>query len=88
MTNKNYILARVGGDEFLGIFYDENEDFILNKIESSLRDINNKIKMDNHHISCSFSFGISTYGKDGTTFKELFKMADDRMYLLKKYRIN
>lgn len=88
MTNKNDILARVGGDEFLGIFYDENEDSILNKIENSLRDIDNKIKIDNHHISCSFSFGISTFGKDGNTFKELFKIADDRMYLLKKYRIN
>ena len=88
ITNKNDILARVGGDEFLGIFYAENESYLLNKIENSLKNINNKIEINSHQVPCSFSFGISTFGKDGDTFKDLFKIADDRMYLLKKYRIN
>lgn len=88
IVGKKDTLARVGGDEFLGIFYEESEESLYNKINNVLVNINNNINYGNNDIMCSFSFGISTFGKDGYTFKKLFKVADDKMYMLKRYRKN
>ena len=88
IVDKKDTLARVGGDEFLGIFYEESEESLYNKINNVLININNNINFGNIDILCSFSFGISTFGKDGYTFKKLFKVADDKMYMLKRYRKN
>lgn len=88
ITNKKDCLARVGGDEFLGIYYEKDENSLINKVHNSLNNINNMMEVDFNHIACSFSYGVSTFGKDGYTFKKLFKVADDKMYMTKKYKIN
>lgn len=88
MAVKSDILARIGGDEFLGIFFDNDVYTLYNKIKDTLRNVNKPIKINNQIISCSFSFGMSTFGEDGYEFKELYKKADERMYLIKNHREN
>lgn len=84
ITAENDILARIGGDEFLGLFHDTDMKILFNRIKISLLNMS-KIKK-NHHISYSFSFGMSCFGSDGQEFKELFKKADERMYSIKNHR--
>lgn len=88
LISENDILARIGGDEFLGIFHDKDVDILFNRIKNSLININKTTEINNQNISCSFSFGMSNFGEDGHEFKELFKKADERMYSIKNHREN
>jgi len=81
------ILARFGGDEYIGILYETNP-HELSKKYSELNQylINQKIKIDLTLISCSFSFGIAQYPHDGTNLDDLVKIADFEMYKNKRSR--
>ncbi len=79
ITGKHDCLARIGGDEFLGIFYEESKESLRSKIENALNTVKSEIDRLNE-VECSFSFGISTFGEDGQSFDELFKIADYKMY--------
>jgi diguanylate cyclase (GGDEF)-like protein len=79
LAGEKDVLARIGGDEFLGIFHDKDMDTLFNRIKNSI------INMSS---SYSFSFGMSSFGEDGLEFKELFKKADERMYSIKNHREN
>lgn len=77
-------IARYGGDEFVGIFYHTDHA----KLDKKFRKLLCKLKkqpliVEGENISCSFSFGIADFPKDGETMNELIKAADDRMYLFK-----
>ncbi|WP_392486525.1 diguanylate cyclase [Haloimpatiens sp. FM7315] len=79
------IIARFGGDEFIGVFYNTS----LDKLTSNFDDLNlyfneNPIIFDKQKYVCSFSYGIASYNEDGNDFTDLVKIADDRMYKLKK----
>lgn len=88
LAGENDVLARIGGDEFLGLFFDEDIDSLFSKIKNSLIKISNNSDTDNQGISYSFSFGMSSFGEDGQEFKELFKKADERMYSIKSHKEN
>ena len=61
-------------------------DTYFEKIKKVLININQGTEINNQNISCSFSFGISAFGEEGYEFKDLFKKADERMYLIKKHK--
>lgn len=87
-TRRSDVIARFGGDEFVGLFY--NADF--SSIKSKLVEIqnyvkDNPIKYNDAVIKCSFSFGIATYPLDGNTITELLEEADHAMYLNKKEKL-
>lgn len=86
LVGENDVLARIGGDEFLGIFHEKDIDILFNKVKNALINVNQNTEINNVNISCSFSFGISTFGEDGQEFRELFKKADERMYIIKNHR--
>lgn len=74
------IVGRVGGDEFC--VYMQNiptVDFVLMKCQQLTRNINELSKQ----FLISISIGIATY-KEQITYEELFKQADDALYLAKK----
>ena len=79
------ILARFGGDEFIGILFESNSEELKNKyfkLNSYLKD--QSLHVDDLSISCSFSFGIAQYPKDGKTLDDLVKIADFEMYKNKR----
>ncbi len=81
LIRKSDMLARYGGDEFVGIFFNCSQDKLRKRIDGHLKHLNeNPISYRNKPIICSYSYGIALFGDEGSTLSELFKIADDRMY--------
>ncbi len=40
--------------------------------------------INNQEIKCTFSYGIASFPEDGTSLKDLIKIADERMYKFKE----
>lgn len=79
------ILVRLGGDEFVCLFFKTTSKSLIKKIEDLIENFkNNQIVFDGNKITCSFSYGIAEFPKDGNHYKELIKIADKRMYEYKK----
>ncbi|SMP41036.1 sensor domain-containing diguanylate cyclase [Anoxynatronum buryatiense] len=84
ITRKSDVLARYGGDEFVGVFYYTDETHLHQKMLDFLSELEREeIIIDDTAIHNSFSYGIATYGKDGTTLQEMVRIADLRMYEFK-----
>ena len=81
LIRKSDIIARYGGDEFVGIVFNCGQEKLRKRIDEHLKYLNdNPIKIKGHPVVCSYSYGIASFGEDGYTLNELFKTADDRMY--------
>jgi diguanylate cyclase (GGDEF)-like protein/PAS domain S-box-containing protein len=79
------IASRIGGDEFVLLIsslhsYDEAE-HLSSKLKAS---IEMPIKTNGHEVSVGVSIGISLYPNDGDDPESLVKIADSRMYDVKK----
>ncbi len=81
LIRKSDILARYGGDEFVGIFYNCSQEKLRRRIDGHLKSLHDTpLHHKGRDIVCSYSYGISEFGSDGMDLGELFKIADDRMY--------
>lgn len=81
LIRKSDILARYGGDEFVGIFFNCSKDRLRKRIDGHLKHLmENPITINDRKFVCSYSYGISSFGEEGMTLNELFRVADDRMY--------
>lgn len=79
------ILARFGGDEFIGILFETSSEELKNKyLKLNEYMTHQSLHIDHLSISCSFSFGIAQYPKDGKTLDDLVKIADFEMYKNKR----
>ncbi len=78
-------LARVGGDEFIIVFF---EKFTVNQCCGIARAIIEKLEqpffIDDEKLQISASVGISAYPKDSNTAEGLIKQADIAMYRAKE----
>jgi diguanylate cyclase (GGDEF)-like protein len=71
------ILARMGGDEFAVFVKDAPSPLLIKK---RLQEMSERLNID---LGITCSIGISLSPKHGTTFKELYKAADQAMYTVK-----
>lgn len=78
------VIARIGGDEFVGLFWDISEEVLTQRLKrwQQLLELQT-IQYENHEILTKFSYGISLYPDDGKTFEELLKKSDVKMYTQK-----
>ena len=82
---ENDIVGRIGGDEFL-IFMKgiTSEEFAIRRMENLqqyLRELPIE-ELEEHTLTCSM--GAAFMPKDGTTFEELYKHADEALYTTKR----
>lgn len=82
---KSDAFARIGGDEFVGIFADADLNTVTRKLEE-LRSMFEELKFElyGNSFNGSFSFGLSEYPTESNEVSVLLKIADDNMYLDKK----
>lgn len=79
------ILSRIGGDEFVGVFFGTDLQNLVNKFEGIIDYFKeNNILFEENKIICSFSYGIANFPYDGKKYDELIKIADERMYEYKQ----
>ncbi|QSX05134.1 sensor domain-containing diguanylate cyclase [Sedimentibacter sp. zth1] len=84
ISDKNDVVARIGGDEFVSVYYDKSINNIKDSLDNILSEMKEEyISMSNCSITCSFCYGIATFRDDGMEFKELLKRADIEMYKAK-----
>lgn len=77
------ILARFGGDEFVGLFHvgsRADTDALKKKI---FEHIGSEIVCDKFQINIRLSIGMSVYPRDSADINTLFKIADQEMYAMK-----
>lgn len=77
MLQDNYLLGRLGGDQFLAILspLEETSDAAV-MADSLLKELDKTITVDNRDIAVTASVGIAIYPHDGETAEELLKNAD------------
>ncbi len=91
------VFARIGGDEFAGLFFDIDKEKLREKMKRSLASLEKKkfLWEQKEIMACgeagvpkeliiSFSFGIATFGSDGTQLEILLCAADEKMYKFKR----
>ena len=76
------IVGRIGGDEFIILIQDEN--IAESRIQSLLQKVNELKIEELKDFKLSISIGIAFAPKDGTTFMELYRHADQALYQTKR----
>lgn len=79
--DKDDILGRSGGDEFIVVFVNKSKKQvieIINRISNKLK--NYDLGLNSNINGISFAYGLSEFLSDSDDAKELLKIADRRMY--------
>lgn len=80
-TRSEDIVCRLGGDEFAIIFLDCPEDIVLQKMKA----VDNRLHEQSKDYPMAISYGVIHVDKSTrNTSTEIIKIADERMYVLKK----
>lgn len=74
------LLIRVGGDEFVGIFFTKDETSLNSKMESNNRILKEKVRSIGIEFDCSFAYGMVSFPEESQNVAGLMKLADQRMY--------
>ncbi|MHB1185209.1 MAG: sensor domain-containing diguanylate cyclase [Desulfobulbia bacterium] len=77
------IIARFGGDEFVGLFHINSQADAATLKKKILEQIGTEIVCDTFQTSIQLSIGMSVYPTDSTDIDTLFKIADKEMYAMK-----
>lgn len=80
----NAIVGRIGGDEFMVIAPGITEKTAIDRIaENIVLAISQQVRINDNSFHISASAGISMYPADGQTAEEIFKNADNALYVAK-----
>ena len=78
---ETYMVARIGGDEFVAIVYDSDDESckaIIQRISELIR-LNNET-IQEKHLQLSVSMGCALAQKEAETIEALIQRADEEMY--------
>ena len=79
------LVGRIGGDEFLVLLKEANgEDTLRSLLKAVRKKLKMELAQEKPDYEFSASIGISQYGKDGTDYETLFKIADGALYIAKE----
>ncbi len=79
------IIARIGGDEFVGIFWDIEEKHIIRRLQKWQQMFEtHPISYEGNKIITKFSYGIAFFPQNRMNFDDLLNIADKKMYTHKK----
>ncbi|MDZ7923897.1 MAG: EAL domain-containing protein [Marinagarivorans sp.] len=80
-TRASDTVCRLGGDEFLLILEDLDDERDASKVADTVQQrISRPVVTGQHKLVCSASIGLSIYPNDGECYDELVKKADIAMY--------
>ena len=82
--SKKDIVARYGGDEFIILMNNINEEGVAKIADLIIQKMSQPFTLDGYEIFTSPSIGISMYPEDGVDEETLIKNADSAMYLAKE----
>jgi len=78
---ENDIIARIGGDEFIAILYDSDEEIAISIKQRIIKSIAKKNKtLNNLRLALSVSIGYAIQEQENETLEALMKKADALMY--------
>jgi len=84
-VRKGDVVIRFGGEEFLVVLIDINENdsmAVAEKIRENVQ--NNKIEIPDGHLTKTISLGVSEFPSDAESFWKCIKFADVALYQSKK----
>ncbi len=84
LQNETIIFGRMGGDEFLAVYYGDNIEQINEKGRQIKDSIREQIVYDRFEYEVEASIGIARYPEDGDSLSSLLVLADYSMYQAKK----
>ena len=85
MVRQTDIVARVGGDEFAGIFHPlQEKESMNNLLERFIKALSAEFVFEGQSVPISASFGVALFPEDSRDIEALCEMADTRMYAMKK----
>ncbi|WP_373002443.1 putative bifunctional diguanylate cyclase/phosphodiesterase [Sulfurimonas sp.] len=80
-VNKNDLITRIGGDEFIIVVSDfEHDDELLPIIINLLTEFRKELLIKGYSLRLSSSIGVSIFPDDSSSIRELMKYADIAMY--------
>jgi len=83
-TRKSDILARYGGDEFIGVFFNTTEEALSKKFTQQLAALlDDPLIEAGAVVPCTYSYGVANFPDDADTLEALIAVADNRMYIAK-----
>lgn len=78
-------IGRIGGDEFVGVYFNADLEDVNKKVMRLLEDMEREsFNIGGKTINCTFSYGIAQFPEDGKKLKQLIRIADNRMYDFKE----
>ena len=83
-TPDNHLLCRWGGDEFLMMLANMDENEVINKAKSLISKVSELYDIDNNRITIGATIGVAYYPQHARTELELIQLADTAMYYQKK----
>lgn len=73
------ILGRYGGDEFIALFFEKDQQLVCSLVDTITAELG-----QNPAAYCSFSYGTAHYPEDGKTHEDLVRIADRKLYTHKR----
>lgn len=87
MLRRSDLLARYGGDEFVGLFCETSIEELSERLEAHLAAFKSQpVLFEGKPLRCAYSYGVSRFPEEAQRLETLFKIADRRMYAQKLAR--